>query len=94
MPRKSLAEQFLNEIPKEKDDEEGNWILFYDFKSKKPHPRFWTNLNKLIKILGSASMLQYSVFTTSSKRGIIAAVKLAQHYGAEIRVFKGEEVEV
>jgi len=31
---------------------------------------------------------------TRSRRGAVAAVKLARHYGGEVMVFKGEEVEV
>ena len=38
-------------------------------------------------------MDQYSVFRTGSRRGAIAVVKLARHYGAEVVVFKGEEIE-
>lgn len=38
-------------------------------------------------------MVQYSVFLTRRKRGAIAAVKIARHYGAEVMVFKGEETE-
>ena len=37
--------------------------------------------------------MQYSVFMTGSRRAAMAVVKLTRHYGGEVMVFKGEEVE-
>jgi len=93
MGRKSLAGKFYEEISGEEDQEKGTWIVFYDFRGRKPNPKFWTNLNRLIALLDDGSMVQYSVFMTKRRRGAIAAVKLAKHYGAEVIVFKGEEAE-
>jgi len=36
--------------------------------------------------------VQYSVVKMASKRGVVVAVKIARHYGADVLVFKGEEV--
>ena len=91
MGRKSLAEQYYGEIS-EKEDEEGTWLVLYDFKSK-PNPRFWANIKRLIGLVGEGSLVQYSVFMTKSRRGAMACEKIARHYGARLMVFKGEEIE-
>ena len=49
---------------------------------------------RLIGLVESGALVQYSVFMTRSKGGAIAAVKLVRHYGGEVMVFKGEEVEI
>ena len=68
--------------------------MLYDFKGVKPNPKFWVNLKRLIGIVGSGSLVQYSVFMTGSRRGAVVAVRLVRHYGGEVMVFKGEEVEI
>jgi len=90
--RKSIAAKFYDETSEEEDGEEGTWLVLYDFKSK-PNPRFWRNIKRLIGLVGEGSLVQYSVFMTRSRRGAMAAEKLARHYGASVMVFKGEEVE-
>jgi hypothetical protein len=90
--RKSLAEEYLDEVPEEEDQSDGTWLVMYDFDSK-PNPRFWLNLRRLVRLLGEGSMVQYSVFMTGSRRGAIVAERLAKHYGAQVDVFKGETVE-
>ena len=92
MGRKSIAEEYYSEIPEEEDEEEGTWLVMYDFKSK-PNPRFWGNVKRLIGLVGEGSLVQYSVFMTRSKRGAMAAERIARHYGASVMVFKGECVE-
>jgi len=91
MGRKSLAEKFYEETSEEEDGEEGTWLVLYDFGSK-PNPRFWGNIKRLIGLVGEGSLVQYSVFMTRSRRGAMAAMKLARHYGAEVMVFKGEQI--
>ena len=91
MGRKSLAEEYLNEVPEGDKEKEGIWLVMYDFGSK-PNPRFWSNLRRLIRLVGEGSMVQYSVFMSRSKRGAIVAERLARHYGAQVDVFKGEMV--
>ena len=92
MGRKSIAEEYYSEIPEEEDGEEGTWLVMYDFKSK-PNPRFWGNVKRLIGLVGEGSLVQYSVFMTRSKRGAMAAERIARHYGASVMVFKGASVE-
>ena len=65
----------------------------YDFKGIKPSTKYWTNLNRLIKITGGGSLIQYSVFTTMDKRAAAVAKRLAEHYGAETIVYKVEKAE-
>lgn len=91
MGRKSLAEEYLDEVPVA-EEAEGTWLIMYDFSSK-PNPRFWSNLRRLRGLVGESSMVQYSVFMTRSRRGAMVAEKLAMHYGAQVDVFKGEKVE-
>ncbi len=92
MGRKSIAEEYYGEISEEEDGEEGTWLVLYDFMSK-PNPRFWGNVKRLIGLVGEGSLVQYSVFMTRSRRGAMAAERIARHYGASVMVFKGEEVE-
>jgi len=90
--RKSLAAKFYEETSEEDDGEEETWLVMYDFSSK-PNPRFWGNVRRLIGLVGEGSLVQYSVFMTRSRRGAMAAERLARHYGASVMVFKGEEIE-
>lgn len=94
MGRKSLAEKFYEETPEDENGAANTWLVIYDFRGIKPNPKFWKNLKRLIALLDNGSMIQYSVFKTRHKRGAHAAVKIAKHYGAEVRMFKGEEVEL
>ena len=87
--RKSIADKYYEETPEY--EEEGTWIIVYNFGSK-PNPRFWSNLKRLLTLVDAGAVVQYSVLKTSSKRGMVTAVKIARHYGASIMVFKGEEV--
>ena len=92
MGRKSLAEKYYEEtenIP----EEQGTWLVLYDFKGIKPSTKYWTNLNRLIKITGGGALIQYSVFTTMNRRAAAVAKKLAEHYGAETVWYKVEKVE-
>ncbi|EMR73347.1 hypothetical protein MCGE09_00464 [Thaumarchaeota archaeon SCGC AB-539-E09] len=95
MGRKSLAQEFFEWIPAEEEDGfDRTWIVLYDFKGIKPNPKFWVNLRRLKGLSGSGSLVQYSVFMTRSRRGAAVAVMLARHYGGEVMVFRGEEVEL
>ena len=93
MGRKSLAEEYYEETPEDGDGGGGTWLVIYDFRGVKPNPRFWNNLKRLTTLINNTSMIQYSVLKTESRRGALTAVKIAKHYGAEVRVFRGEEVE-
>jgi hypothetical protein len=92
MGRKSLAMKFYEQtenIP----EEEGTWLVLYDFKGIKPSSKYWTNLNRLINFTGGGSLVQYSVFTTKDKRAAAVAKRLAEHYGAETILYKVEKAE-
>ena len=43
--RKSLAEEYLDEVSEMEGQGEGTWLLLYDFDVK-PNPRFWLNLRR------------------------------------------------
>jgi len=90
MGRISLAKKYYEET--ETDDESGSWLVLYDFKGIKPSSKFWANIKRIQALVGVGSLIQYSVFTTDSKRGALTAVKLAKHYKAEVKLFKAEEV--
>ncbi len=90
MGRKSLASTFYEET----DDEKGSWLILYDFIGIKPSSKFWINLKRIQALAGKGSLIQYSVFTTDSKKGAITAVKLANHYGAKVKLFKAEEINI
>ena len=90
--RKSLAEEYLEEVSEMEGQGDGTWLVLYDFDVK-PNPRFWLNLRRLVRLVGEGSLVQYSVFMTGSRRGAIVAERLARHYGARVDVFKGEMVD-
>ncbi len=92
MGRISLAKKYYEET--ETDDEPGSWLVLYDFKGIKPSSKFWTNIHRIHAMVGKGTLIQYSVFTTDSKRGAITAVKLAKHYGAQVKLFKATEVTI
>ena len=92
MGRISLAVKFYEET-KNIPEEEGTWLVLYDFKGIKPSTKYWTNLKRLIKITGGGSLVQYSVFTSKDKRAAAVAKRLAEHYGAETIVYRVERVE-
>ena len=92
MGRRSLAEQFYEECEGD-EGEEGTWLVIYDFKGK-PNPRFWGNMNRLSSLSGGGRRLQYSVFATDSRRSALTAVKIADHYGAEVALFRGELIKL
>ena len=86
----SLAQRILDE--ESSTDEEGTWIIVYDFKDLKPSPRFWVNLQRL-KELTSCRSVQYSVVVAKKWEAAAAVARLASHYGADVVVFKGEAVD-
>ena len=90
MNQTSLAQRILDE--ESSADEEGTWIIVYDFRERKPSPRFWANLRRLKDLAGCKS-IQYSVVVVTGNRGAATAVaRLASHYGADVAVFRGELV--
>lgn len=43
-------------IPEKEDEEEGIWLVLYDFKSKS-NPRFWANIRRLVGLVGEGSLV-------------------------------------
>lgn len=89
MSQTSLAQQILDEYASA--DEEGTWIVVYDFRDRKPCPRFWANLRRL-KELADCRSIQYSVVLAGNRKTASAVARLASHYGADVAVFRGEAV--
>ena len=87
---KSLAQRFLEEIEADPEDP-SDWIIVYDFIKKKPNPHFWRNLKKM-KNRSQLRRIQYSVLFTTQRQEALAAVRLAEHYGAEVELFSVEKV--
>ena len=87
---KSLAQRFLEERKADPDDQ-SDWIIVYDFIKKKPNPRCWRKLQKM-KSRFSLRRIQYSVLFTTQRHEALAAVRLAERYGAEVELFRVEKV--
>ena len=95
MGRRSVAEEIWESYEGEEEaQDEGVWLVLYDFKGMKPNPRFWGNVKRLISLAGDGVMLQYSVFSTSKRRSALTAAGIAQHYGAEVVLFQGKIVDL
>jgi len=83
----SLAQQILD--GEASSEEEGTWVVVYDFRDLKPSPRFWVNLRRLKELAGCRS-IQYSVVVAGTRGAAAAVARLASHYGADVAVFRGE----
>ena len=94
MPRQSLAEEYYLEAEEAPEEPGVEWLLLYDFREVKPSTKFWTNLKRLGGLGGRSSLIQYSVFQTDRRRVVVAAKKLAEHYGAKTEVFRGQKTEL
>ncbi len=92
MGRRSLAEKIYEET-EGIAEEEGAWLVIYDFHGIKPSTKYWTNLKRLVKITGGGSLIQYSVFHTREKRAAATVSRLARHYGGTSSVYRVEMVE-
>ncbi len=86
MPRASLAEKYY-EDSEDHEDDSGEWIIVYDFEGK-PNSKFWTNMHRLSERSMGSRFLQFSVFTTASRRVARAAVMLTRHYGGAVETFR------
>ena len=83
MVNRSIAHQLLDD----ETDEDGSWIIVYDFIDHKPNPNFWVNLRRISDSHGGG-LIQYSVYRTESLREAQAVRELARHYGGEARMFR------
>jgi len=90
MGRKKLAEKMLEEI--EGEDEDGRYLIVYDFEGGRNPKAFYRNLEALRGKEYYIGRLQKSVLMTDSRKCALAIKELAMHYGAEVHVFKVTEV--
>ena len=88
MPRRSIAEQILNEV--EIESGEGLYILIYSFGVKSPPPRFYDNLKRLEKELEIFRPTRGCIICKGTK-AINVLVELARKYGAKYWVFELRE---
>ena len=95
MPRgeksKTIASRIFENLEDELE-EEGTWLVFYDFKGKISN-YFYKNLKVIQKTLGDGEWLQNSVFQCKFLRTAKAIKILAERYGAQVYIFKAELVE-
>ncbi len=94
MGRKSLAEKFYQQVEEDYEEEGGTWLVLYDFKGVKANSKFWINMKRVEDLVGGGSLIQYSVFTTASKRGAITLRRLAEHYGGETILYRAERMDL
>ena len=94
MGRKSLAEKLFNNVKAEYEEETGTYLVLYDFKGVKAKTNFWDNVKRIKDLVNGGSLIQYSVFKTTSKRGAITVQRLAKHYGAETILYRADELEL
>ena len=94
MGRKSLAEKYYQQVEEDYEEDRGAWLVLYDFKGIKANSKFWINMKRVEVLVDGGSLIQYSVFTTDSKRGAITVLRLAKHYGAETILFRAERMDL
>ena len=94
MGRKSLAEKYYEQVKKSHEEEVGTWLVLYDFRGMKANSNFWTNIKRVEELVEGGSLIQYSAFTTESRRGAITVHMLAEHYGAETVLYRAERIEI
>jgi len=92
MGRKSLAKKIYERVEEDYEEEGGTWLVLYDFKGVKANSKFWTNMKRVEDLVDGGSLIQYSVFTTASKRGAITVLRLAEHYGGEAILYRAERM--
>ncbi len=94
MGRKSLAKKIYEQVEEDYEEERGTWLVLYDFKGVKANSKFWMNMKRVGDLVDVGSLIQYSVFTTASKRGAITVLRLAEHYGGETILYRAERMDL
>ena len=77
MGRRSTAQKIIDGIDEKTESEFMNMVV-YDFREKEASKRFWTNLKKIIEVMGG-EMLQYSVYY-GPIQGALAVCELVECY--------------
>lgn len=94
MGRKELLTKLGDEIEIENSHQD-HWLINYAFTSFKPNPSFFVKITELsdkINQTGSYAEKSRSIFLTKDLHGAILATKLAKHYGADVSLYKVEEI--
>ncbi len=94
MGRKSVAEKIYKQVKEDYEEEGGTWLVLYDFKGTKANSKFWTNMKRVENLVDGGSLIQYSAFTTASRRGAITVSKLVKHYGGEALLYRAERIDL
>ena len=94
MGRKSLAEKYYQQVEEDFEEDRGTWLVLYDFRGVKANSKFWINMKRVEDLVGGGSLIQYSVFTTASKRGAITVLRLVEHYGGESILYRAERMDL
>ena len=94
MGRKSIAEKIYERVKEDYKEDGGTWLVLYDFKGVKANSKFWSNMKRVEDLVDGGSLIQYSVFTTASKRGAITVSRLAEHYGGEAILYRAERMDL
>lgn len=91
MPRKSHADQIIEEL-EDLEDAEGNFLIIYDFERKTGNPThhsFFTNVNRILQKLGDGERVQYSTIECKRLKTVRAIELLAKRFNArDIAVYE------
>jgi hypothetical protein len=92
----SILTRFSSEI-KIENSRRDEWLVAYGFPGSKPNPHFFKKLVELTSNLerngAYVDKSRTSIFMTNDLYGAVIAVKLAKHYGADVRLYKVEEMD-
>lgn len=91
MARRSRAQNLLNEY-EEIENQDGTFIVVYDFLGFKPSKRFWENLHRISDSCPESGLIRYSVYRANALKEALIVNQLAQEYGAATMVFRAEEL--
>ncbi len=89
-----MAEKIYEQVKEDYEEERGTWLVLYDFKGTKANSKFWVNMKRFGNLVDGGSLIQYSAFTTGSKRGAITVSRLAEHYGGETILYRAERMDL
>jgi len=91
MGRKSTAQLILEELPKA-DSLDQSYLVIYDFHGGPPNPKFYSNLGRISELTeDGSSLVQFSVYRTTSAKAALAVHALAAREGAEVAIYMVEE---
>lgn len=89
--RETIASEILGAL-KDEGDEEGPFLVFYDFNTRATTV-FYKNLEEIRATLEDGERIQKSVVKCTKLRTARAIKKLAEHYKADVLLFRVEPFE-